>query len=84
MKRIQINKIFNVLCWDNSVIDGEFCPDVFEEKRFQVFTKALCYAKKLKTTSQIEEVHVYNKHPFESIGTRWEVDIDDYCVINAS
>lgn len=81
MKRRQITQIFRLYNYDNASDEDGFNPDLFKTKDFKVFTEALAEAQKLSEVSQIEAVAVYNKHPFEIVTDKWEVNINEYYLV---
>ena len=75
-----IKHIYRVFYWnENSFIDGEIQPDLFETKDFLVFTKAVKFAKSncnIAGAAQIEQIDIYlegNREKEKPTGEKWEI-----------
>ena len=84
----QVNKHFEVFYHTNkSIIDGELVPDIFETKKFQVFTEAVKFAQSIDCAvlgaCSISQQDVYLNGSIEVVrpsGDTWEVERDS-CIL---
>ncbi len=80
-----IKHIYRVLYYnENSFIDGEIQPDLFETKDFLVFTKAVKFAQSnsdIVGAAQIEQIDIYlekSREKEKQTGEKWEVTQTEY------